>query len=164
MQNFIQIKKKFNRSKPITGYISWLAKALTITVCWVVTSVSANAQQEDLVIHASGFAHDRGQAIANLFREGDDVFGKPYVQTTAKIHEDKAMLIFPSMQYGNYAVIVFHDENMNNDLDHNFLRLPSEPLGFSNGFKFSLFSGMPNFEKLRFAFGVGAKQQEISLK
>lgn len=125
---------------------------------------SADATQEDLVIHASGFTHDRGQAIASLFRDGDDVFGEPYARVAARVVERKAALVFSRVHHGSYAVIVFHDENGNHDLDHNFLRFPAEPLGYSNGFKLTLFSGLPNFEKLRFAFDAGAQSAEISVK
>lgn len=62
--------------------------------------------------------------------------------------EGKATLIFPRLPHGSYAVIVFHDENGNDDLDHNFMRFPAEPLGCSNGFKLTLFSGVSNFKRL----------------
>ena len=158
---------------------SRLAKALTLAACLLGGSAchgspgprvdrsappSADAPKEDLVVHASGFTHDRGQAIASLFRDGDDVFGEPYARVVARVVERKATLVFPRLYHGSYAVIVFHDENGNHDLDHNFLRFPAEPLGYSNGFKLSLLSGLPNFEKLRFAFDAGAQPAEISVK
>ena len=124
----------------------------------------AEPPQGDLVIHARGFAHERGQAIANLFREGQGVFGKPAARVAAAVHQSRAEMIFPRLPYGTYAVIVFHDENGNNEVDHNVLGLPAEPLGFSNGFSLSLFSGKPSFEKLRFAFTPGAKPLEITVK
>lgn len=33
---------------------------------------------------------------------------------------------------GDYAILVFHDENGNGELDKNFIGIPREPLGFSN--------------------------------
>ena len=138
--------------------------ACTVTICLISTPAWADSAPADLVVHTSGFNHERGQAIASLFREGDDVFGTPYVRVTAPIHQGKATLVFPNVKSGNYALITFHDENGNNELDHNILRLPAEPLGFSNGFKLSAFSGMPNFEKLRFAFTLDSKPLEISVK
>lgn len=116
---------------------------------------------EDMIVQASGFKHDRGQAIASVFREGQDIFKKPHLRVQADIDQGKATLVFPQMEYGNYAVIVFHDENGNNDLDHNLLRFPAEPLGYSNGFRFTLFSGMPKFEKLQFSFGAHARPIEV---
>ena len=70
-------------------------------------------------------------------------------------------MVLTDLAYGPYAMVVFHDENDNGTLDHNVLRLPAEPLGFSKGFKLSLFSGMPNFEKLRFDFTVDSMPLEI---
>lgn len=130
----------------------------------VIASASAEVPRSDIIIHVDGFTHARGQAIANLFREGDDIFDKPYVRVAANIQHNIVKLIFPNLAQGSYAVTVFHDENGNNDLDHNFLRFPAEPLGFSNGFKLSLFSGMPSFEKLRFSFGPDFQPLEISVK
>lgn len=138
--------------------------ACAVTMCLISTPTWAESARADLVVHASGFIHERGQAIASLFRDSDDVFGTPYARVTAAIHQGKAILVFPKVRFGNYALIAFHDENGNNDLDHNFLRLPAEPLGFSSGFKLSAFSGTPSFEKLRFAFTPDRKPLEISVK
>jgi len=161
MYNFLQFRTRGKWSDPVVGRNGWLARALTLIGFLLVTSASADAQQGDLVIDISGFTHDNGQAIASLFREGDDIPSKPYARIVAEIHEGKAIALFPSLQHGDYALIVFHDENGNNNLDHNFLGFPAEPMGYSNGFSFSLFSGMPNFKKLRFTFGEGAKPLEI---
>ena len=141
-------------------------RAYAVVLCLILTPLPAlaDAAYGDIVVHASGYTHERGQAIGSLFRDGDDVFGTPYVRVTAPIHQGKASLVFPNVKPGNYALITFHDENNNNDLDHNFLHLPAEPLGFSNGFKLSAFSGMPSFEKLRFAFTLDSKPLEISVK
>lgn len=130
----------------------------------VIAAANAEVPRKDIIIHVNGFTHARGQAIANLFREGGDVFGKPYARVAANIQHTTATLTFPDVPPGSYAVTVFHDENGNNDLDHNFLRFPAEPLGFSNGFKLSLFSGPPSFEKLRFDVGPDFQPLEISVK
>lgn len=139
-------------------------RACAVAMCLILTPALADTGHADLVVNVSGFAHERGQAIASLFREGYDVFGTPYARVSAPIHQGKAILVFSNIKSGNYALIAFHDENGNNHLDHNFLHFPAEPLGFSNGFKLSIFSGKPNFEKLRFAFTVDSKPLEISVK
>ena len=147
---------------------SGTARTCALVASLITLSVSplagAEPPRSDLIVHAHGFAHERGQAIANLFLKGDDIFAKPAARITARIHQGRAEMIFRRLPHGNYAVTVFHDENGNNELDHNFLRLPAEPLGFSNGFSLSVFSGMPSFEKLRFAFETSTKPVEISVK
>lgn len=132
--------------------------------CCLLASSAWVYAQGDLVIHASGFANDQGQAAANLFRAGDDVFRKPYIRVTAPIQQGKATLIFPQLAYGDYAVSVFHDINGNNTVDHNLMGMPAEPLGFSNGFRLGLFSGLPNYKKLRFEFSPDSKPLEIVVK
>lgn len=65
---------------------------------------------------------------------------------------------------GSYALIIFHDENGNSEVDHNLFRFPAEPLGYSNGFRFTLLSGMPTFNKLRFEFTPGSGPLEIKVE
>lgn len=119
-----------------------------------------------LSIQVSGFPHQRGHVIANLFREEDDVLkhNTAYRKVTAEIHDGKASINFPDLAYGKYAVSVFQDENDNGTLDHNAFKFPAEPLGFSNHFKLGLFSGFPSFEKLQFPFTADTGVMEITLK
>lgn len=163
MYNFTRFKKIFNRSHAIDNKKKRLVMIPVLIILFVVMSGSIEAQQENLVVQVSGFTHDSGQAVVSLFREEDDIPNKPYIRSAEEIRQGKATFIFSTLQYGDYAIIVFHDENSNNDLDHSFFGFPAEPLGYSSGFKFSLFSGMPNFSKLRFTFGVGAKPLKITV-
>lgn len=141
-----------------------LAAACVLGCCLLTPLAWADAVQGDLLIHASGFADDTGQAVANIFRAGDNVLRAPYIRVTAQIQNVKATLTFPTLTYGSYAVSVFHDTNGNNQVDHNLAGMPAEPLGFSNGFKLGLFSGLPNYEKLRFEFSADTKPLEIVVK
>ena len=136
-----------------------LATTFTAATTW-----AEGVEPETLVIHAVGFSHDRGQAIASLFYHGEDIFKPPRARVAAVVQHGQALLRFPNVVPGDYAVMVFHDENGNGDLDHNFLRLPAEPLGYSNRFELTLFSGLPSFDKLRFAFDTGASPVEIHVK
>lgn len=53
----------------------------------------------------------------------------------------------PDLASGEYALVVFHDENDNGRLDENFIGIPSEPLGFSNRY---WPQGPPTFTKAAF--------------
>jgi len=139
-------------------------RACPVAACLILTPTWADTAQADLVVYLDGFTHERGQAIGNLFREGDDIFGTPHTRVTVPIQQGKATLEFPGVKPGNYAITAFHDENGNDTLDHNLLRLPAEPLAFSAGFKLSALSGKPGFKKLRFAFTLDSKPLEISVK
>ena len=61
---------------------------------------------------------------------------------------------------GQYAVGIFHDVNLNNKMDNNFLGLPREQYGFSNNAR-ALF-GPPSFEDAAFELN-GVTKQSIDL-
>jgi len=125
--------------------------------------VFSQNKTNDLVFGISGFENDQGQAVLNLFREQDDIPEKPFRILTAQIKDLKAQFTVNTIAYDSYAVIVYHDLNSNNILDHNFF-LPAEPMGFSNNWQLSLFSGMPTFEKLRFDFSADSTHFTIQIE
>lgn len=129
-------------------------------------AAAADETSGDLTLLVEGFSNDHGQAIANFFREGDDVMkiDKAYLHAREKISGNRAQLVFRNLKYGKYAVSVFHDENGNGTLDHNFLHFPAEPLGFSNDFHLGIFTGLPSFEKLQFELTPGAGPVSILVK
>jgi uncharacterized protein (DUF2141 family) len=102
-----------------------------------------------LTMEARDFESDSGQAVLFLFRDSDKIPKEPFRKVTAKISGHRSYLAIPDVENGAYGAILLHDFNMNGIIDHSF-GLPSEPLGFSNGWKLGLFSGMPTFRKLRF--------------
>jgi len=146
---------------------SLIRKSVVAIACTVFYGASLAADlSSTLSIQVRGFTHERGHAVANLFRDGDDVLmpDKAFRHIQADIHDGKATINFPDLAYGKYAVSVYHDENDNGKLDHNFFRIPAEPLGFSNHFQLGLFSGFPSFEKMQFQFAADSGTLEITLK
>lgn len=128
---------------------------LLTVLLWGVLSMAFVSKtkplQQTLIIEADQFDNNTGVAVAYLFRKQDDIPEKPFIKIQSHILNNKANLAFEDIPYGEYAVIVFHDENSNGVLDHK-MGFPSEGKGFSNEWKFSLFSGMPTFDKLKFEF------------
>lgn len=126
-------------------------------------------QAEELgraVLHVNvlGLQNSRGQVVANLFKEGDDLFGKPYARQNRPVSVQQATITFVNLAPGRYALIAFHDINGNNDLDHNIFRLPAEPLGYSSGFGLTLLSGLPDSKKLAFSIGSTPQTIDITVK
>lgn len=68
-----------------------------------------------------------------------------------KVDSKKQMTIeIPNLEYGEYALAVFHDENNNGEMDRNLVGIPSEPFAFSKPpvSKFRI----PTFEEVKFTF------------
>jgi uncharacterized protein (DUF2141 family) len=123
---------------------------------------AATAKTGTLTLRISGFDHDKGPVIAKLFRRGDNApRGKEFRKAVGTVKSRRAVLAFSDVPWDTYAVFVFHDENGNGTVDHNFLGIPIEPLGFSANFKPTIWTGIPTFDDLKFEFNPKTKPLSI---
>ena len=142
--------------KPAT--IAWLSTVLTTHVAVADTLiVEVNNIKKAGEIHvavydnAEAFEADRGEkgGAAPGIVEGTIVMVDPGTSTFEY-----------ELPPGQYAVGIFHDVNLNNKMDNNFLGLPKEQFGFSNNAR-ALF-GPPSFEEAAFELR-GVTKQSIDL-
>jgi 4,4'-diapolycopenoate synthase len=96
---------------------------------------------------SSGFPGDKSKAIRHKFLA--------IAPGTRQLHIDTAL---PS---GTYAVTVYEDLNSNHKLDHNFIGIPSEPVGASNNPKVHM--RPPRFDESSFRLGANAQTIIITL-
>jgi uncharacterized protein (DUF2141 family) len=96
--------------------------------------------------------NDRGRVYCGLWRGRE---GYPSERRRAvgqardrALSRQRGVCVFEDVSPGEYAVAVFHDENANNDLDRNFLGIPSEGTGASNGAHNPF--GPPGYDDARF--------------
>ena len=117
-----------------------------------------------LRVSIEGLKHARGTVRVYLFKPQDNVMRmkEASLMLTVKPSEAKAVAAFEGLDFGEYALSAFHDENDNGIVDHKF-GLPAEPIGFSNGFRLGLLSGRPTFEKLRILFNKDGETIRIEL-
>ena len=112
----------------------------------------AVAQNAPLTVNVSGFKNTHGMARYWLWRSAD---GYPTDETKAvKIVEapitgTTSHYVFENLPAGTYAVAVCHDENGNHKFDTNFLGIPTEAYGNTNGVRGGI-TGPPKFEKASF--------------
>ena len=74
----------------------------------------------------------------------------------------RVVLEFADLTPGRYVVTAIHDENSNGKLDANFVGIPKERYGFSNGARGKL--GPPPFSEAEFSYEGGEKNIVIVLK
>ena len=139
-------------------------RGFILAVLVIVSQLSAVQHPESgvLTVRITAEEHSGGKAIVRLFREVDDIPKKPWLQRSGEFSNNMATVSIDSLPYGHYALIAFADDNANGELDHSW-GLPSEPIGFSNGWELSLFSGMPTFRKLAFTFSPQSDSCAIAL-
>ncbi|MDH5325127.1 MAG: DUF2141 domain-containing protein [Gammaproteobacteria bacterium] len=146
-----------------------ILKSLRQTFIWFVIFVPSlmaqtlDTQERNLTIHVGNLPDDTGMVVARLFRPGDDIFKTPFKVIKSHSFAKQSTLVFRDLEFGQYAVVVFQDKNANDDLDHNFLNLPAEPIGFSNNFTLGVFSGFPSFNKLKVNFDPEHESYQIDV-
>ena len=119
-----------------------------------------------LTVHVIGARNTKGKIRAALFR-GADGFPNDASQAIHTQAADidpqtsSAQIVFTDLPGGVYAVSVFHDENMNQKLDKNFMGVPKEGYGASNNPKKKM--GPPSFEETKFQLSGTEQSLEIKL-
>jgi uncharacterized protein (DUF2141 family) len=131
-----------------------------LTIC---ASSQKSAPTGTLTFNISGFSDNTGQVLVQLFRKEDKVPKNPLKVVKAVISNQAAVVQIENFSFGEYAAIVVHDKNSNEIIDHRW-GMPNEPLGYTNNWQLTLFSGMPTFEKLKFTFNKSANKYEIVIK
>src|SRR6201987_5198824 len=115
-----------------------------------------SAATASLTVRVTGARNAKGKIRVALFRDskGFPNDASQAVHTHAANIDPQtlsAQVVFADLRTGLYAVSVFHDENMNEKLDKNFMGMPKEGYGASNNPKKKI--GPPNFDEAKFQLG-----------
>lgn len=131
----------------------------------LLTSVAPFCQAaltKTLTVKVNHIRSDKGSVIYSLFNshEGYPSKGELSLKSgNAAIKDGQAIISFNDLPPGDYAVVLFHDEDSNSKLDTNFLGIPKEGYGFSNDARVTF--GPPSYEKVKFTV---SNDGEISIK
>lgn len=101
----------------------------------------------DLTIEISGVTPDRGKIYIAVYDRAD-TFPTSGRQLVGQVLDPTASHLtahLKDLPPGQYAAVAFQDSNGNGKLDKNFLGIPKEPYGFSNGARGS--AGPPKFSE-----------------
>ncbi len=105
-------------------------------------------------------------AVACALFEAPEGFPAEYLRFATnimmiKIRDTQARCDFLDIPPGTYALAVIHDENMDGELESNWIGIPREGYGFSNDAKASM--GPPSFEAASFPYDGQNLELTISL-
>jgi len=137
-------------------------KFLLVSLILVVLTSFTQQTNETLTINTGNFNNDKGKAVLFLFRKDDKIPSNPFRTIVTEIKDKKAIFEIKNLAFGDYAIILLHDENDNGKIDH-LMGLPAEQLGYSNNWELGFFTGMPTFSKLKFQFSATEQIQNISI-
>lgn len=135
----------------------WLSLILTMAI-----SASALAGSPlDVVL--TGVQHERGQLRVGLYADAK-TFRKEaqaLAIVTAPAQAGIVTLRFADLAPGRYAVMAYHDEDGNGELNRRFGMFPTEAYGLSNN---PQVSGPPAFEDSAFAVPTAENRLQIELR
>lgn len=104
-----------------------------------------SAEAATLIIRAEGVSSAVNTVYAGICDKSFEEATCPY-RDRKPARQGTVELRVTGVKPGSYAIAVFHDLNGNGRLDRNFIGLPSEPYGFSNG---TGRRGLPDFGAAR---------------
>jgi len=133
---------------------------LLLAVCMVFFSLSATAQDTyKLSVNLAQIKNDKGNIFVELysdpatFRKSAKAF--KIIKTQAV--EGALTVTFDQLAAGTYAVLTYHDEDGNGEMNKRFGMIPTEGYGLSNNPKVM---GPPSFKDSQFEV---SKDTEISI-
>jgi uncharacterized protein (DUF2141 family) len=106
-------------------------------VLLVSTLAAGTASAATLTIAVSNIKSDVGNMNYAIYNNEDNWLGDGVVTdktlVVADTIENGAISTSFDLPAGDYAVSVHHDDNDNGKMDTNFIGIPKEPIGLSNG-------------------------------
>lgn len=105
-----------------------------------------------LRLEITGLDHTEGFVRIALF-DSEEFFPEDIDHALLKVTEpvtrENITVEITGIEYGTYAVALFHDRDGDAVLDRNFLGLPTEKIGFSSGAR--AITGPPDYEDAMFS-------------
>jgi len=126
-----------------------------------ITSLTIATESAQLIVNVHGLTPNQGQVKVAVYTPNEEFLGDAQINGTETVGQQESMEFIFDLPHGIYAISSFYDVNMNDELDTNFLLIPTEPVGFANqpSSKF----GPPSFEDAAVEIH-GKKVIQITLK
>jgi len=134
-------------------------KAL-LAVCMAFFSLSVTAQDAyKLSVNLTQIKNDKGNVFVELYSDPATFrkSAKAFKVIKTQAVEGALTVTFDHLAAGTYAVLTYHDEDGNNEMNKRFGMIPTEGYGLSNNPKVM---GPPSFKDSQFEV---SKDTEISI-
>lgn len=136
-----------------------------ISLILISYSLLVNFQKGEIHLTIKETETNQGKIQILIFdnKEGyPSEIDKAYQKLSLPIQNNKASIILKDLAPGNYAIVVFHDEDMDGEIRKNKIGYPIDKFGFSNNP--SLLFGVPSFERASIKVGNAPTEVLIQLR
>ena len=135
-----------NFAKRIGVFLATFVSALIITAAGVFA--------EEIRVNVENIDNDQGNIRIALYSSVENYKNENSTFTaTVKASRGEKKITINDVKFGDYIIVLHHDENANGKLDRNLLGIPKEGYGFSNN-PSSKF-GPPDIEEAKFTLNKG---------
>lgn len=150
------------RANTKVNCVAWFAALLVATI---PAPIFAQSACPGIHVNILNIKNSTGTVACALFETAEG-FPKDFLRRATnvmviKIRKVQARCDFEDIPPGTYAMAVIHDENMNGELDANWLGVPTEGYGFSNDAKGLV--GAPSFSSASFTYDGENIEMTMSL-
>lgn len=149
------------------GFVGLVALHLPVLIALVLLTWSASAavSTTDLTVKIEPLDEQTGDVLLYVFSQREAArfpvdLEAAVCHHSAAAEEASIDFVCVDLPEGEYAAIAVHDLNGNGVLDHSWIGLPAEPLGFSSGCRPRF--GPPSFRRCRFQ--LTAEQRAIAIR
>ncbi len=140
----------------------------SIIFCGLMICLSAGSvkAQGNLTVNVSGFKNSKGMCRLWLYNSAD---GWPSDEKKAfrivevPITGSGSICVFKDLPAGTYALSAIHDENGNHKFDTNFLGIPKEAYGNTNGVRGGI-GGAPKYDQVKITVPKNGLSVAIDVK
>lgn len=106
-------------------------------------------------LRVTGIDHIEGFLRIAVF-QGEEHFPEgienAFLKVTVPASSETVTVPLPPLEFGEYAIALFHDRDGDAVVDRNFLGIPTEEIGFSSGAR--AITGPPDYEDAVFQLGT----------
>ena len=115
-----------------------------------------------IMVKVDGFEAQGGHVSAALFDEAGYKGGAPLRGQNAEVSGDSVTLKFENLSAGEYGLKMYHDVDMDGQMNTNAFGLPTEPYAFSNNAVGMM--GPAKWDAAKFTVSKDGAVQNISFK
>lgn len=126
------------------------------------TTTTVLAQESALQVNLAGIQHDRGSIRVGLYSDPKTFRKEAQAVAIQQVAAAPGIVTvsFTALPPGRYAIMAYHDEDGNGELNRRFGMFPTEGYGLSNN---PSVSGPPAFEDSAFEVAGDAGTARISI-
>lgn len=127
-------------------------------------SLQVNKNTGNLTVIVINLENNEGMARIALTNSLENYNRRenPFRGISSEIDSNNTVkVIFEDIPFGEYGLKMYHDEDNDDEMDTNFIGIPSEDYGFSNNASGSF--GPPDWEDAKFEFTRDGQIHEIDI-